>query len=371
MSRDEGARSVKVGVFLAITFVVLAALVMLLGKTQSLFARKAVLHASFENTSGLVVGAPVRLAGVDIGIVQSIHFDKDLKEKNVHVTLGVESAYLERIREDSIAHLSSKGLLGDMIINITVGSADKPALHNGSSLKSQESQGLTEVIDSVQEAIGEVRTLTGNVNERVKVLITDDLAHDVGRIAHGAANVIEKVEKGSGLVHTLVYDPSLAQSTTEVVAEARRFLADTDRAVARVDHIVAAVETGDGTLHALVYGDDGKKMLAEANRAMKEISDLIAEIQHGKGLLHSLVYEEDRSNMIQNLTAMSKILRNIAEEVEEGKGTVGALLKDPSVYEDLKTILGNIKRNKLLKALVRYTIEKDGLSADGKTPKGD
>ena len=50
----------------------------------------------------------------------------------------------------------------------------------------------------------------------------------------------------------------------------------------------------------------------------------------------------------------------------DGRGTVGALLKDPSVYEDLKLILGNVKRNKALRWLVRYTIEKDGLDL---TPK--
>jgi phospholipid/cholesterol/gamma-HCH transport system substrate-binding protein len=56
-------------------------------------------------------------------------------------------------------------------------------------------------------------------------------------------------------------------------------------------------------------------------------------------------------------------LRRLGDDVEQGKGTVGALLKDPSVYEDLKTILGNIERNRLLKSLIRYTIKKEGLNA--------
>ena len=43
-------------------------------------------------------------------------------------------------------------------------------------------------------------------------------------------------------------------------------------------------------------------------------------------------------------------------EIEKGRGTIGGLMVDPSVYEDLKTILGNVKRNVLLKALIRFTI---------------
>jgi phospholipid/cholesterol/gamma-HCH transport system substrate-binding protein len=36
------------------------------------------------------------------------------------------------------------------------------------------------------------------------------------------------------------------------------------------------------------------------------------------------------------------------------------LLVDPSVYEDLKVVLGNVERNKALRALVRYSIRRDG-----------
>jgi hypothetical protein len=32
---------------------------------------------------------------------------------------------------------------------------------------------------------------------------------------------------------------------------------------------------------------------------------------------------------------------------------------DPSVYEDLKMLLGNVQRNQALRALVRYSIQRD------------
>ena len=127
----DGYRLAKVGTFVAIALIALVVVIGLLGRSRSLLSSKALLHTSFDNISGLVVGAPVRLAGVDIGIVQKIQFDPDPKVKKVRVVLGVQSRYLDRVREDSIARLSSKGLLGDMIINITVGSPDFPQLQNG------------------------------------------------------------------------------------------------------------------------------------------------------------------------------------------------------------------------------------------------
>ena len=45
--------------------------------------------------------------------------------------------------------------------------------------------------------------------------------------------------------------------------------------------------------------------------------------------------------------------------MRQGKGTVGALLVDPSVYEDMKMVLGNVERNDVLRALVRYSIKQD------------
>ena len=49
------------------------------------------------------------------------------------------------------------------------------------------------------------------------------------------------------------------------------------------------------------------------------------------------------------------------DDVDRGKGTVGALIKDPTVYQDLKQLLGEVRRNVILRSVVRMTIAKDGL----------
>jgi phospholipid/cholesterol/gamma-HCH transport system substrate-binding protein len=56
---------------------------------------------------------------------------------------------------------------------------------------------------------------------------------------------------------------------------------------------------------------------------------------------------------------MSDDLRVIVHNLREGKGTLGALLVDPSVYEDIKSVVGNVERNQVLRALVRYSIKAD------------
>ena len=60
-----------------------------------------------------------------------------------------------------------------------------------------------------------------------------------------------------------------------------------------------------------------------------------------------------------NVNGMSDDLRQIVANMKAGKGTIGALLVDPSIYEDIKSVVGNVERNQVLRALVRYSIKAD------------
>ena len=60
-----------------------------------------------------------------------------------------------------------------------------------------------------------------------------------------------------------------------------------------------------------------------------------------------------------NMSAMSDDLREIVANMKAGRGTLGALLVDPSVYEDIKQLVGNVERNQVLRALVRYSIKQN------------
>jgi phospholipid/cholesterol/gamma-HCH transport system substrate-binding protein len=70
-----------------------------------------------------------------------------------------------------------------------------------------------------------------------------------------------------------------------------------------------------------------------------------------------------------NLSKMSDDLRSIVADMRAGKGTLGALLVDPSIYEDLKSAVGNVERNQVLRALVRYSIRADEQKPKVETPK--
>jgi phospholipid/cholesterol/gamma-HCH transport system substrate-binding protein len=68
--------------------------------------------------------------------------------------------------------------------------------------------------------------------------------------------------------------------------------------------------------------------------------------------------------MMSNLNDMSDDLRVIVGDIRQGKGTIGGLLVDPTIYEDIKAIVGNVERNQVLRALVRYSIRADERKPD-------
>jgi phospholipid/cholesterol/gamma-HCH transport system substrate-binding protein len=343
------SKTVKVGIFLFVGIAAVVALTLALSGARGLFSSTVRLHASFLNISGLVVGTPVRLAGVDVGIVDEIAFDPDLQVKAVHVVMSVEKRFLERIRQDSLARLGSKGLLGDMIVNITVGSPGSPAIEPEGTLKTKETESLTEIMQSLQDAIGNVKNASGALGEAIQGVLTEEVRADVGRIIHGAANVMERVEKGPGLAHTVLYDPSLAQHAGGLVASAERVSGRAEHAVASVDEILSQTDVTGA--------------LKNIERAAGELAQITSAVRTGKGLAHNLIFEEDRSRLNENLTAVSQSLRTAADDLDKGRGTLGALLKDPTIYQDLKIILGNVKRSRMLRSLVRFTIAADDLEA--------
>ena len=360
MNEGEAAsQRLRVAIFVLVTLSVGIAGILILGGARSLFARKVTLHTTFQNTGGLLVGSSVRLAGVDIGNVHAIHFDPDPKVRRVDVDLSVRADDLQRIRKNSVAQVTSKGLLGDMIVDIALGDPDQPPLHDGDHIASAEAAGLGQVVEGLGAAISKVDVLAGDVDLRVRELLTPQVAADLGRIAHSTAAVMEGAEHGRGLAHELIYDPALANDIGGSVQSLRQ-------SIGEVEGLLAEARTGRGLLHGLLYDPKGGEAVGELQKTAASLEDIVATVQNGHGAIHSLIYEDETKNLVQDLSEAARIVRKLAEETEEGKGTIGGLLRDPTIYEDLTTVLGNLKRNELLKALIRFTIVKDNLNGTGR-----
>jgi phospholipid/cholesterol/gamma-HCH transport system substrate-binding protein len=115
--------SVGTGLFIVLGF---AALLFLTTQTTSRglsFGSKPHydVTAKFDNIGDLKVGAPVSMAGVEIGRVVSIEFDP--KDYKAVVTMRISDKY-NQIPSDSDASIYTQGLLGGKFVGLTAGGAE-------------------------------------------------------------------------------------------------------------------------------------------------------------------------------------------------------------------------------------------------------
>ena len=254
----------KVGIFVVVILFLFGAGVFVIGSHQKYFQRQYTLWASFSNIQGLIVGAPVNLAGLTVGRVNAIIFPEDPRDKTIKVELKIKKGIQKRIREDSIASIQTMGLLGDKYVEISLGSPENKVLQDGDYIESAHPFDLLAYATKLEEAIDVINTILIDVRE-----------------------ISGQVRGGKGLLHAILYDPA------------------------------------------------GGKLVNNLSVASGSLDDLM-----------------------KDLSSAAKSADNIVKKVERGEGTLGAIVNDPTVYEDLKVILGGAKRSTIIKALVRYTIKK-------------
>jgi phospholipid/cholesterol/gamma-HCH transport system substrate-binding protein len=182
------------------------------------------------------------------------------------------------------------------------------------------------------------------------------LAEDVSASLHSLRALLEEVEKGDGVLHALIYDKEAGRQVRGLIAEASSTARRVDGAVAHVEALLKEVRHGDGTAHALIYGKEGAQALSELGAAAGQLAGLIEDAKKSpNGAVHQLVYGDARG-MFADLGSAAADIKKITSTVANGEGTVGGLIADPTVYEDLRQVLGNVKRNRLLRALVRFSV---------------
>jgi phospholipid/cholesterol/gamma-HCH transport system substrate-binding protein len=133
MAQSNRPLEIGTGLFVLLGFAALAFLTTQLpGSGLHLSSREQsyTVTAQFDDIGGLKVGAPVTMAGVRIGQVNSISIDPS--DYRAAVAFGIQHRY-SRIPDDSNAAIQTSGLLGANYIGITAGSSDT-FLHQGSQM---------------------------------------------------------------------------------------------------------------------------------------------------------------------------------------------------------------------------------------------
>jgi phospholipid/cholesterol/gamma-HCH transport system substrate-binding protein len=305
MDRDRRL-SLTVGGFVLAALAALAVGILSLSAEQGVFRPRYRLVAYFENVQGLVSGAAVRLAGTRVGQVQRVELaTRQDGTPAVRVQMQIDDAVRERIRTDSVAHITTVGLLGDQIVEISIGTASSPALREGDVIEALDPFDLNVMVSKGGQALEQIEALAGRLD----------------------ATLAEFQRTGgpARLSDSLV-------SLSELIQEVR---------------------TGDGVLHTLIYEPYEGTAVASLETSLASLANIMTEVERGDGILHSLVYEEptEQDLVMQFLEAGAR-LNSILGKIDAGEGTLGLLLNDPTLYEELKLLVGGAGRSTVVRSLI-------------------
>ena len=391
----ERALKTRVGIFVLVTLAVFLGIIYMLGARARLFEARFTVHAEFTQVGGLQEGATVRLAGVQIGRVSGVSLPPEPGGK-VRVSMRIAKQYSDRIRKDSDARIETQGLLGDRIVEITVGSAKAPPVQPDEVLRAQDPVDIAHVLGQGAGVVRSVAALSESLRDVAeqfqKSRVTEDLAATMTttrKVAEQVGRIADRAEKGPGLAHSLLYEEPIAlrrvnqliDSTQAVLARIERGegavgVLTSERSTRAAERLLAAMDrfgaladrpAGDeGLLTALLFDPKYKSVLEDLQRVSHNLREVSDRVAGGRGTVGGLLKDEPADQRIAgDLQATLGNLRAITEKINEGEGTLGALIADPTLYERLSNILDGASRSFLLRSFIRGLGKKNDDRKDG------
>ncbi len=285
-------KEVKLGVFLIIVFVVFAYFIIQTESCSEVFSKgkRYPIHAHFATVAGMYTAAPVRLAGVKIGIVERI----SLEGRTAVVHLMIDKRY--QILEDARAIISTIGFVGEKYVEIVY--KDEFKTDNPRVIRPN---GEIRVIEPFN--LDELKTKFDNIYERT-IKITDSITEIVS----------DKSTKES-LRQAFVNFKTITESFKTMLSEngrASRLMDDFSRL--------------------------SQKLNQTADKADHLISGMDSSINDGpQGILSEF---KDAAVKIEKITAD---LAKISGDMRQGKGTAGKLLQDEELYRKIDASVNSVQ----------------------------
>src|SRR5262245_24529566 len=162
------------------------------------------------------------MGGVDVGTVASVSYSDDSKDSRLHITLSIVKTEARRIRQDSVATIGNKGLLGDKMIVIRVGSPTSPMLPSGSTIKSEAPADLSQVADRLGAISEKAEAVVNNLKTTTDTFAEPGMQEDLRSSVHSMAGILEKVDRGDGYVARLLRDPGEAEKISRALGNLER-----------------------------------------------------------------------------------------------------------------------------------------------------
>jgi phospholipid/cholesterol/gamma-HCH transport system substrate-binding protein len=301
----------KVGLVIVAALAVLGVAIYKLGQAANLFSKRYELDAYLANASGLRAGGTVLVAGQFAGTIKSIDFlpvDNDTA-RNLRVRMAVDQSLQPQIRSDSKARVRTLGLLGDKVIDISIGTPRYAILRSGDTLSVSPSLDYEAVLAQA----------AGAVNDMV------DLTHDLRKITGG-------IVRGEGTVGQLMTNRALYDQFVGTMT--------------RANSMLTRFENPNGTFGRLL---DDPTLYNHFVSVISSADSLVVSLNDKNGTIGKLLRDD---SLYLRLVDMARAGDSLAKMMSDPNGNIGRLLTDQTLYDrinklttDLGSILDDVRKN--------------------------
>ena len=327
---NESKLELKVGALLLAALVGSLGLLSLMGELT--LGSNATLRVNWSHTGNVVKGAPVKIAGVGVGRVERIELAADRRDGKgellpVTMVLAINKDARKALHSDAAITISSQGALGEPYLELYPGLAAEP-LTDAEEIRGVDSPR----IDVVSNRLGRFLEVASKLLENDP----EALAKFVAGISGLSKTTDDMLKENRAEVRTMVTDLTQAVKDLRVLS-----------AVARTQ-----LEPG-GKANLLI--DDASATMKQLRADVPVMSKQAQIALGGASALTGGFTEEDGKKLreaIARYSAAGEKLDGIAlradrmlARLEAGEGTLGATLKDRQVYDDLRSLLSDLKKH--------------------------
>ena len=306
----------KVGLFLAVSLVVAAALVVNFSKGTNPFTKTTLLHLTTKNVDGLKRNSVVLMAGVPVGKISAIHLDTDTGI----VTLDAKIKAEYPIRADAKFFIETAGFLGDKYIGVIPGANELPPLNNGDTRACEESFDLVRTARSATDLMDELKTVASqitNIVNRIDSKLLDE--QTLTNLAAGLSNLRE----------------ISAEASATIAGVNQLILTNTPPINAAIENVVTFSEQlkdAGSDLQSLINTNSIviDESLANIKKTTESLHNLVAAAEQGKGLAGKLFSDEE---LASNFSMLSSNLVEVSTKLNRS-GLWGILWKDKEKKPD-------------------------------------
>jgi phospholipid/cholesterol/gamma-HCH transport system substrate-binding protein len=372
---DDSRLKFGVGVLVIAAIGIGIILTFLFGAVPRVLVSEFRLLVAFPDADGISTNTPVLLRGVEIGRV----IDKQLREDDVLLTLGIESKYQDNLTHEYLPRIGTGSVItGDSKLEFVKADEEQLAsIHRQRWPEIRDERysddqflsygdkssdpfelmftledEMRETLESVQSASGSLRTVGENVNQLVGDArgIVSQADEQVGDVSQEARQALIEFQGVMRDLRQIVGDPELRESLKAALAELPEVLNEAQTTLRSTQGTFESFERVGERFEQV--GVAAEKTVSNVDRTVDSIRETITSaegaIENIETITEPLAVNSEQitQQLLRSLGNLDRTLVQVetfGAALNESDGTLRRLLDDDELYWKIRRTVENVE----------------------------